>query len=343
MSKSLGNSPEPLELIKKYGADGVRVGMLFCSPAGGDLLFDESLTEQGRNFSIKIWNAFRLVKNWQVDAHLPQPEYARLALEWFDAKLANVIRDMDDLFAKFRISDALMLIYTTLRDDFSSWLLEAVKPAYQQPIDKTTLDKVTDLFDALMRILHPFMPFLTEEIWQMLTSREKGASIMVSSMPEPGRFDEQLLEGFADVQETITGLRNLRKTNNLPMKDPLVLKINAGSKGYTACFDPILTKLGNLEKIEQVQEDVKGAVSFRVKTSGFFIELGKKIDVEAELQKLEEELIYTRGFLDSVLKKLSNERFVNHAPQNVVDLERKKQADAEEKIKALEEQIAVLR
>ncbi|MFA9389365.1 MAG: valine--tRNA ligase [Prolixibacteraceae bacterium] len=343
MSKSLGNSPDPLELIEKYGADSVRVGMLFCSPAGGDLLFDEVLPEQGRNFSAKIWNAFRLVKNWEVDASIPQPEHSKIALEWFEVKLGKVIMEMDDHFSKFRISDALMLIYTTIRDEFSSWLLEIVKPAYQQPIDKKTYNSIVLLFDDVMRLLHPFMPFISEEIWQLLTERKDGESIMVSLMPSYSKIDETLLEDFEDAKETVTGIRNIRKSNNIAFKDEIDFFVNKGSKGYNNAFDPIIIKLGNVSKVESVTEDVKGAVSFSVKTSGFFIDLGENIDLEAELQKLEEELTYTKGFLKSVMKKLSNERFVSSAPTQVVDIERKKQADAEDKIKALEDRMISLR
>jgi valyl-tRNA synthetase len=343
MSKSLGNSPDPISLIEKYGADGVRVGMLLCSPAGGDLLFDDALTEQGRNFSAKIWNAFRLVKNWEVDETIPQPEHSRIALEWFENKLSSVITEMDDHFLKFRISDALMLIYTTVRDEFSSWLLEIVKPAYQQPIDKVTLDKTIELFDKLMRILHPFTPFISEEVWQLLKERKEGESIMVSLMPEAQLVDGTLLEKFEDVKEAVTGIRNIRKTNDIAFKDELKLFVNQGSKGYDKEFDPVLMKLGNISEVELTDEDVKGAISYLVKTTGFFIDLGEKADVEGELKKLEEELTYTKGFLKSVIGKLSNERFVSSAPAQVVDIERKKQADAEDKIKSLEERIASLK
>ncbi|MGF7140315.1 valine--tRNA ligase [Roseimarinus sediminis] len=343
MSKSLGNSPDPLELIAKYGADGVRVGMLFCSPAGGDLLFDESLPEQGRNFTAKIWNAFRLVKSWEVDTSIPQPEHAKLAIEWFESKMSSVIEEMNKHFDKFRISDALMLIYTTIRDEFSSWLLEIVKPAYQQPIDQTTYNKIIGLFDDLMRLLHPFMPFISEEIWQLISERQKGESIMISPMPVYLHSDAQLLSDFEDVKETVTGIRNIRKSNNIAFKDAIDLLVNEGSKGYNTRFNAVIQKLGHIAQIEKIDEDLKGAVSFRVKTSSFFIDLGDQVDVEAELQKLEEELNYTKGFLNSVLKKLSNERFVNNAPESVVETERKKQADAEDKIKALEERIATLK
>ncbi|MCF8362857.1 MAG: valine--tRNA ligase [Prolixibacteraceae bacterium] len=343
MSKSLGNSPDPLELIEKYGADGVRVGMLFCSPAGGDLLFDESLPEQGRNFSAKIWNAFRLVKNWEVSSSIEQPEHSKLALEWFESKLSAVITEMNDHFDKFRISDALMLIYTTIRDEFSSWLLEIVKPAYQQPIDRATYEKVIELFDHLMHLLHPFMPFITEEIWQMLEERKDSESIMVSQMPKLADANEKLNNDFEDVKEAITGIRNIRKSNNISFKDEIELFVNEGSKGYHSKYNSVLTKMGSLSNIEAIKEDIKGAVSFSVKTSGFFIDLGDQVDVEAELKKLEEELKYTKGFLNGVMKKLGNERFVNNAPEKVVDIERKKQADAEDKIKALEERIAALK
>ncbi len=343
MSKSLGNSPDPLKLIEEYGADGVRVGMLLSSPAGNDLLFDEALTEQGRNFTAKIWNAFRLVKNWEVDSTIPQPTHSKVAIEWFENKLSNVIVEMDDHFSKFRMSDALMLIYTTVRDEFSSWLLEIVKPAYQQPIDKVTYDKVVSLFDDVMRILHPFMPFITEEIWQMLSERANGESIMVSMMPKVKTIDEDFLENFEDVKEAVTGIRNIRKSNNIAFKDEIKLFVNKGSKGYNSYFNSVLTKLCNLSEIEMTNEDIKGAVSFLVKTSGFFIDLGEKADVEGELKKLEEELGYTKGFLKSVMGKLSNEKFVNSAPAQVVDIERKKQADAEDKIKSLEERIASLK
>jgi valyl-tRNA synthetase len=343
MSKSLGNSPDPLELIEKYGADGVRVGMLLSSPAGNDLLFDEALTEQGRNFSAKIWNAFRLVKNWEVDAKLSQPEHSKLALAWFDNKLSSTIIEMDSHFTKFRISDALMLIYTTVRDEFSSWLLEIVKPAYQQPIDKVTYDHCIVLFDKLMRLLHPFMPFISEEIWQLIQERSNGESIMISLMPEAQQVDGALLENFEDAKEAVTGIRNIRKNNNIAFKDEIKLSINKGTKGYNSDFDAVLIKLCNLSQVELIDEDLKGAVSFLVKTSGFFIDLGEKVDVEGELKKLEEELAYTKGFLKTVTAKLGNERFVKSAPPQVVDTERKKLTDAEDKIRSLEERIASLK
>ncbi|HPR59533.1 MAG TPA: valine--tRNA ligase [Prolixibacteraceae bacterium] len=343
MSKQLGNSPDPLDLIAKYGADGVRVGMLFCSPAGGDLLFDEALPEQGRNFTAKIWNAFRLIKSWEVNTDIEQPEHSKLAIEWFASKLNKTIVEMDDHFSKFRISDALMLIYTTIRDEFSSWLLEVVKPAYQQPVDGKTYTQLIELFDKVMRLLHPFMPFITEEIWQQLAPRQQGESIMVSLLPQSEEIDEALLEKMDDAKEIISGIRNVRNEAGLAMKEQLELQVNQGTKGFDAQLTPVIVKMGNLSGLNLVDADVKGAVSFRVRTSGFFISLGDKIDVEEELKKLTEELQYTKGFLNSVMKKLSNERFVAGAPAQVVDVERKKQADAEEKIKALEARIEGLK
>jgi len=343
MSKSLGNSPDPLDLIKLYGADGVRVGMLLCSPAGNDLLFDEALTEQGRNFTAKIWNSFRLIQGWEVAGFMKQPDHSRLAIDWFNQKLNQQIAIMNDHFDKFRISDALMTIYTTIRDDFSSWLLEVVKPAYQQPIDKKTYEEVLEALDKVLRLLHPFMPFISEEIWQLLRERKTGDSIMISQWPEAGEVDEALLNEFESVKEAIAGIRTIRKNNNMPMKDQLELKIQPGDKGYHQKYDPVLVKMGNLSAIELVDEEVKGAASYRVFSSSYFIDLGDLIDVEEELKKLEEELKYTEGFLNSVMKKLSNERFVSGAPEAVVAKEKAKQADAEAKIKVLTEQIANLK
>jgi len=343
MSKSLGNSPDPLDLIKQYGADGVRVGMLLCSPAGNDLLFDEALTEQGRNFTAKIWNSFRLIQGWEVAGFLKQPDHSRLAIDWFNQKLNEQIAIMNDHFDKFRISDALMTIYTTIRDEFSGWLLEVVKPAYQQPIDKKTYEEVLGALDKVLRLLHPFMPFISEEIWQLLRERKAGDSIMISQWPEAGEVNAALLNDFESVKEAIAGIRTVRKNNNLPMKDQLELKVQPGDKGYQEKYDPVLVKMGNLSAIELVNEEVKGAASFRVFSSSYFIELGDLIDVEEELKKLEEELTYTEGFLNSVMKKLSNERFVSGAPEAVVAKEKAKQADAEAKIKVLKEQIANLK
>ena len=343
MSKSLGNSPDPLDLIAKYGADGVRVGMLLCSPAGGDLLFDESLPQQGAGFSTKIWNAFRLVKNWEVSAEIKQPEHAELAIKWFRNKLGQVVETLNLQFDNFRISEALMTVYTTVRDEFSGWLLEMVKPPYLQPIDAKTYAEVVELFDQILRLMHPFMPFITEEIWQLLVERKSGDSIMISQLPTEIEYDSELLAIFEDVKEAVSGIRKIRKEKNIAQKETLELKVQAGEKGFDSGFNSILLKLGNLETLEMVNEEVQGAASFRVKSSNFYIPLQGFIDVEEELKKLEEELNYAKGFLNSVMKKLSNERFVNNAPEAVVAKEKAKQTDAEAKIKVLEERIAAMK
>jgi len=343
MSKQLGNSPDPIELMKKYGADGVRVGMLLCSPAGGDLLFDESLPEQGRNFSSKIWNSLRLIKGWEIDPALAQPEHSRLAIEWFKIKLSEVILTIDDHFSKYRLSDALMLIYNTIRDEFSGWLLEIIKPAYQQPIDQKTYDEAIELFDQVLRLLHPFMPFISEEIWQLLKERKPGQSIMVQSWPASVAPDAEVTEKFEMLKEAIAGIRAIRKEKEIANKEPLSLCIIPGEKGYVPELNPVLVKMGNLSELKEVNEEVSGSMSFRVGTSAFYIPLGSAVNVEEEISKIEEELKYTMGFLDSVMKKMSNERFVKNAPAQVVELEKKKQADAEEKIKILKERLESLR
>lgn len=343
MSKSLGNSPDPLDLIDTYGADGVRVGMLLCSPAGGDLMFDESLPQQGAGFVTKIWNSFRLVNGWEVDSTIPQPEHSKLAISWFHEKFSQIVEQTDDHFDKFRISDALMNVYTTVRDEFSGWLLEMVKPAYQQPIDGKTYGELIDIFDEVLRFLHPFMPFVSEEIWQLLKERKQGDSITISSWPKSTGYDETLIAQFEDVKEAIAGLRTIRTKNNIPNKDQLELSIMVGDKGFASEFNSVLVKMGNLSTLNLVSEEVKLAASFLVKSTTFFVPMGGTIDVEEELKKLQAELDYTKGFLNSVMKKLSNERFVGSAPEAVVAIERAKQADAEAKIKVLEEQIAGLR
>ena len=343
MSKSLGNSPDPLDLIAKYGADGVRVGMLLCSPAGGDLLFDESLPQQGAGFATKIWNAFRLVKNWEIDANIEQPEHSKLAVEWFKNKLGEVVETLDSQFSQFRISEALMTVYTTVRDEFSGWLLEIVKPAYQKPIDAKTYTEVVELFDQMLRLMHPFTPFITEEIWQLLTERKAGESIMISQLPKVEKYDAELLAAFENTKEVISGIRKIRTDKNIAQKENLELKVQLGDKGFEAQFNSVVIKMGNLTSLDMVTEEVKDASSFMVKSTNFYIPLGSFINVEEELKKLEEELKYTQGFLNSVLKKLSNERFVAGAPEAVVALEKTKQADAEAKIKVLEERIAGLK
>jgi valyl-tRNA synthetase len=342
MSKSLGNSPDPLDLIAKYGADGVRVGMLLCSPAGGDLLFNENLPEQGRNFTTKIWNAFRLVKGWEV-ADIEQPEYARIATEVFHARLNNTMEQLNEQFKQYRISEALMTVYTLFRDEFSSWYLEMVKPAYQQPIDRKTFDTTVALFEKLMQLLHPFMPFLTEEIWQLLATRTDDDSIMVSVMPQPETYSSELLKKFEQVKEVIVAVRNIRKQKNIAFKEVLEMNYKLKGDNYDASFDCVVAKMCNLKEITVANGEMTGAMSFIVNAVEYFIPLGDLVDVEEELKKMEEELKYTKGFLISVQKKMSNERFVNNAPAKVIEIEKKKMADAEAKIKVLEDRIASMK
>ena len=336
MSKSLGNSPDPIDLIDRYGADGVRMGMMLSAPAGNDILFDDALCEQGRNFNNKIWNAFRLVKGWQVDDTLPQPDSARIATEWFASMLNKVNAEVADLFGKYRLSEALMAIYKL----FSSWYLEMIKPGYQQPIDRKSYDATLGFFDALLKLLHPFMPFITEELWQHLYDRKEGESIMIERIPESGTTDESLLAAVEKAKEIIAGVRTIRLQKNIPNKEPLTLQaIGLHDNGC----DAVIVKLGNLSSIETASSKEATAASFLVGTTEYAVPLGNSIDVEAEIKKLEDELKYQQGFLRSVLGKLGNERFVNNAPVQVVEMERKKQADAESKIKSLEESIAALR
>ncbi len=340
MSKSLGNSPDPLDLIDKYGADGVRVGMLLCAPAGGDLLFDESLPEQGRNFTTKMWNAFKLVKSWEI-SDIDQPEHARLALNWFTDFLHKTHCTLQTQFEQYRISEALMTIYSAFRDEFSSWLLEMIKPAYGQPIDRKTYEQTLILFEHLLQELHPFMPFITEEIWQSLRERKKGESIMISLLPQIKAYNEENLLCFETVKEIIVGIRNIRKQNNIAFKDSLTLKVKSNDR-YPKEFASIICKMGNINSIEIVHETAKGAWSFISDTVEYFIPAIGQVDTEGAKAKLEEELHYTCGFLASVLKKLNNEKFVNGAPAQVVANERKKQADAEAKIAAIKSQLAEL-
>ncbi|NWJ51728.1 MAG: valine--tRNA ligase [Bacteroidetes bacterium] len=343
MSKSLGNSPDPIELIEKFGADGVRVGMLLTSPAGNDLPFDDSLCEQGRNFSNKIWNALRLVKGWSVDQAIAQPKSSKVSIEWFDAKLNQALSEIEDHFIKYRLSDALMRAYKLVWDDFCSWYLEMIKPAYQQPIDTITYAATLEYFDKLMKIMHPFMPFITEEIWHLLTDDKEGISIMNAEMPKSRTIDESLLERFDNAMQVIIALRAIRKDKNIPIKEHISLFIKKNNEEVAdTMFDCVIAKLLNINQIEYTTDKIEGAVSFVVKSTEFYVPLKGVVDIEAELEKLNNELTYTQGFLTSVLKKLSNERFVNSAPVNVVDTERKKQADAEARIAILEAQIASL-
>ena len=339
MSKSLGNSPDPIELMEKYGADGVRMGMLLTSPAGNDLPFDESLCEQGRNFNNKIWNAFRLVKGWEVSNTIEQPESSKIAIEWFENILKKTVAELDDLFGKYRLSEALMSLYKLFWDEFSSWYLEMIKPGYQQPIDAKTYEATLGFFDSLLRLLHPFMPFISEELWQALTERKDNESIMVADMPVANTFDSALLDNFEKVKEIVSGIRTIRLQKNIPNKEELSLDV-VGT--YSSAFDSVVAKMGNLSSIQVVSEKDATSASFLVGTTEFSVPLGNNIDVEAELKKLNEELIYLQGFLKSVANKLANEKFVANAKPEIVENERKKQADAESKINTIKESIANL-
>ena len=340
MSKSLGNSPDPLELIEQFGADGVRMGMMLAAPAGNDILFDEALCEQGRNFNNKIWNAFRLVKGWQV-ADIEQPEYAKLATEWFDSMLAKTAEEVNDLFGKYRLSEALMAVYKLFWDEFSSWYLEMVKPAYGQPIDKVTYDKTLAFFETLLKLLHPFMPFITEELWQHIYDRQPGESIMTQTLVKDMPYNEALIAQFEAVKEVISGIRTIRLQKNIAQKEALALEVTG--ENPVAGFGSVIAKLCNLSEIKQVETKSEGAAAFMVGTTEYAVPLGNLINVEEELKKLETDLKYQEGFLQSVMKKLSNEKFVSKAPANVIEMERKKQADAETKIAALKESIAALK
>ena len=340
MSKSLGNSPDALKLIEEYGADGVRVGLLLSSAAGNDLMFDEDLCQQGKNFANKIWNGFRLLKGWEI-ADIPQPEASKIGIDWYKAKFNQTLREIEDHFGKYRISDALMAIYKLVWDDYSSWLLEIIKPAYQQPIDRKTFDAVIHIFEQNLKLLHPFMPFLTEEVWQHISKRDSSQALIISNWPELYTADEALTGQFEFISEVVAGIRTIRKEKNIPMKETLDLMVLNEEK-MVSDWDCVIGKLTNLSSINYVEGTVEGALSFRVKSNEYFVPISGAIDVEAEKAKIEEELEYTRGFLTSVQKKLSNERFVNNAPEKVIEIERKKQADAEAKIETLEKSLANL-
>jgi valyl-tRNA synthetase len=341
MSKSLGNSPDPLQLIKKYGADGVRVGMLLCSPAGSDLLFDESLPEQGRNFANKIWNAFRLVKSWKKDRNIPQSEPSRAAIYWFYERLKQGIAEIEEDFDQYRISEALMTVYKLFWDEFSSWYLEAVKPAPGEPVDSQSLNDTLEIFEVLLKLLHPFMPFISEEIWHLLRERPASSSIMMDKKPGVKPFDKEKINGFEVTKEIITFIRNTRTDKQISPKEKLVLCIKPTN--YKPDFDALLVKLGNLSGIIMVEEKVEGTASLINRFGEFYIPLGDLHDHELEIRKLEKELVYMKGFLESVMKKLSNEKFVNNAPEKVLEMEQKKKTDAELNIISLEEHIALLR
>ena len=340
MSKSLGNSPDPLDLIAKYGADGVRMGMMLAAPAGNDILFDEALCEQGRNFNNKIWNAFRLVKGWDVADNIPQPDSAKIAIDWFGARLSAAIEQVDDELGKYRISEALMTVYKLFWDEFSSWYLEMVKPAYQQPIDAATYNATLAFFEKLTIMLHPFMPFITEEIWQSIAERKSDESIMVAQMPKAESQNEQVIAGFEVVKQIIAGVRSVRLERNIPNKDALALNLVSGN--HDDAYNSVIIKMCNLDSIERADKDAMAA-PFMVGTTEYAVPLGGTINIEDEIKKAEDEIKYLEGFLNSVVKKLSNEKFVANAKPEVVENERKKQADAESKINTLRESISKLK
>jgi len=343
MSKSLGNSPDALQLISDFGADGVRVGLLLSSAAGNDLMFDENLCHQGKNFANKIWNGFRLIQSWEVDASIHQPEAARLAIQWYKAKFNQTLVQIEDHFAKYRISDALMATYKLIWDEYSSWLLELVKPAYQQPIDQLTYNAIVEILEDNLKLLHPFMPFLTEEVWQHIKERSSEEALIVSSWPKLGDFDQELIDSFENATAIISGIRTIRKEKNIPNKEALELYVLDTDAGYDSRWDAVLLKMGHLSLLEKTSEPLEASLSFRVNSTEFFIPMGAAIDIEAELDKIKKELEYTQGFLNSVRKKLSNERFVQNAPSQVIDIERKKEADALAKIETLQQSLLHLK
>ncbi|MDE7381371.1 MAG: valine--tRNA ligase [Muribaculaceae bacterium] len=340
MSKSLGNSPDPLDLIQQFGADGVRMGLMLAAPAGNDIMYDDSLCEQGRNFCNKIWNAFRLVKSWEVNDEITQPESAREGIEWFEAKLNNTFAEVSDLMNKFRISEALMTIYRLFWDEFSSWYLEVVKPAYGTPMDRKTYDATLNFFDLLLRLLHAYMPFITEELWQHLYDRKPGESIMNAQLPEAQIFEAPIIDEFELIKEIVAGIRTIRKQKQIPNKESLKLFIRGA---HNDNLNAILSKMGNLELIEKTEEKPAVAASFIVGSTEYFIPLDSNINVEEELKKLEKDLAYYEGFLNTVRKKLGNERFVANAPEQVVAIERKKESDALEKIATIKASLTALK
>lgn len=341
MSKSLGNSPDPLDLIEKFGADGVRCGLLLSAAAGNDILFDEELCNQGKGFANKIWNAFRLIKGWEV-ATIPQPESSKVAVEWYEAKLQKTLVEIEDNFDKYRISDALMATYKLVWDDFCSWFLEMIKPGYQQPIDAITFNKAIEMLETNLKLLHPFMPFLTEEIWQYIAERTPEQALIIAEYPEVKAYNEMLVSDFDRAAEVISGIRTIRKDKNIPFKDAIELKV-INTEKVSSYFDPVIAKLANIEAISYVNEKVDGALTFRNKANEYFIPITGNIDVEAEVAKLTEELKYIQGFLKSVQAKLSNEKFVNGAPEQVIANERKKEADTLAKIATIEQSLTSLR
>ena len=340
MSKSLGNSPEPLGLIEKFGADGVRVGLLLSASAGNDIMFDEELCNNGKAFANKIWNAFRLIKGWEV-ADIPQPESSKVAIEWYESKLQQTLVEIEDHFEKYRLSDALMAIYKLVWDDFCSWFLEMIKPGYQQPIDKATFNKAIEMLEANLKLLHPFMPFLTEEIWQYIAERTPEQALIIAEYPKVTSYDAKLIADFEFTTEVIAGLRTIRKEKNIAMKDAIDLKV-VNSEKVSTYFDSVIMKLGNIVSLEYTTVKIDGALTYRVKSNEYFIPVSGTIDVAAEIAKLTEELKYTQGFLRSVQGKLSNEKFVGGAPEKVLEIERKKETDALAKIATIEQSLKSL-
>jgi len=341
MSKSLGNSPDPLDLIEKFGADGVRVGLLLSAAAGNDILFDEELCNQGKAFTNKIWNAFRLIKGWEV-ADIEQPDYARKAVNLFEAKLNKTVAEIEDHFEKYRISDALMAIYKLVWDDFCSWFLEMIKPGYQQPIDRTTFNSAIEMLENNLKLLHPFMPFLTEEIWHLIADRSKEEALIISQWPTVKQADERLIAVFDVAAEVIAGIRTIRKEKNIPQKDAIELKV-VNNEGISDEYDSVIAKLGNISSLEYTAEKINGALTFRVRSNEYFVPVTGAVNVEEEIAKLTEELNYNRGFLKSVQAKLSNEKFVGSAPEKVVAMERQKEADALAKIATIEQSLESLK
>ncbi|MFN2378767.1 MAG: valine--tRNA ligase [Bacteroidales bacterium] len=339
MSKSLGNSPDPLDLISQYGADGVRVGMLLCSPAGNDLLYDDSLPEQGRNFANKIWNAFRLVNGWKIDESVERPQWSEQAEKWFESRLHHSVNSYNDLFEKFRISEALMVVYRLFWDDFSGWYLEIVKPDFEKGIDPETYRVTMNFIDALMRLIHPFMPFITEEIWHLSSERSDNESLMISPMPEAGRVDSKLLTAFERAQQLVSSIRSLRREKNIPNRESIDLVIaSPADKGMSSLMATI-SRLAGIGQVSESEVKPEGSVTIMVGTDGYYIPVGERMDIEAEVEKLNNELQYTRGFLEKVMVKLSNERFVNNAPSAVVETEKQKRDDALSRIASLEARI----
>ncbi len=341
MSKSLGNSPDPIGLMETYGADGVRVGMLLSSPAGNDLMFDEDLCKQGSGFVNKIWNAYRLIDGWEVSETEPVADSATIALNWYEAKFQKALAEMEDHYKKYRISDALMTTYKLIWDDFCSWLLEAVKPAYGAPMAKETYDRIITLLEDNLVVLHPFVPFVSEEIWQHIKERSPEEALIVATWPEIRSYNESLISDFAFASEVVSGVRTLRKEKNISFKDSIEMSV-INSENVSEAMDPLIQKLGNISSFNRIDSALEGALTFRVKSNEYFVPIGGAIDVEAEIEKLQEELSYTEGFLRSVQKKLSNERFVNNAPEQVVTLERDKEADALAKIETLKASLQAL-